>query len=481
MEINIKHTDLFDCGLYLLNQDRAAYKPYPHESSIYLTQEQNTTLKNEVLKLVHNSVEVLKVCSFIITDKEIFEAILNKAQNSNTSVFILTQLDKSKLTDSFSLLDYLTEEEIKESTALTHLKYIKILFDNGVHVRASISAHAKFIIADRNTGFLTSANLTTASLSLNTESGIYLNDSSCTELDKLFDVIFQKGTSYRQFLSSNKRNKVLIVQAEMKMQRELLPITNASQLRFTYEDLTNNLYDELISVIDSAAEYLYLSSFSIVGLELLQELTNALKEAVLRGVRVFVFCRGMNYRHDHLLGSQILHSCGAEIFGDIYNHSKGIINESRGMLFTANIDGHHGLKNGFEVGCILDEKQRNDFLEIHKYLIETSYYRFNNKSERIAFFTTYIDYELKKGLNAPLFQQDLMIKIKENLIGTENPLTQYPIFYGKSKDEEFIISGDNYFRCKSSNNVIEIIEIIKARFDLDRYCIKYVNLKIVSN
>lgn len=176
MEVNIRHTDCFDCGVYLLNEARQEYAPFKHSSKVYLTQEENTSLKDEIMSIIQNSNDVLKICSFIITDKEIFEAILSKAQNTNTAIFILTQLDQTKLTDSFSLLGFLTEEEIKESTALTHLKFIKILFDNGVHVRASISAHAKFIISDRATGFITSANLTTPSLILNTESGVYLDE-----------------------------------------------------------------------------------------------------------------------------------------------------------------------------------------------------------------------------------------------------------------------------------------------------------------
>ena len=47
-----------------------------------------------------------------------------------------------------------------------------------------------------------------------------------------------------------------------------------------------------------------------------------------------------------------------EFFADLFNHSKGVINEKKGLIFTANIDGFHGLRNGFEVGYILQEKQR---------------------------------------------------------------------------------------------------------------------------
>lgn len=479
MELNIKHTDCFDCGLFLQNGDRREYSPYIDSSQIYLTQEDNTILKNEILNIIQKSNDVLKICSFIITDKEIFEAILSKAQNTNTAIFILTQLDQTKLTDTFSLFDFLTEEEIKESTALIHLKYIKILFDNGVHVRASISAHAKFIVSDRKTGFITSANLTNPSLTLNTESGVYLDEKSSSALDVLFDVIFQRGTSYRQFLSSNKKHKMLVVQSDVKIQKELLPTYSQSNLRYTYESLTNNLYEEIIRIISNANEYLYLSTFSIVGLEALPELTQAIKSAAERQVEIFIFCRGMNYRHDHLKGAQVLHSCGSAIYGDLFNHSKGVINESQGMIFTANIDGNHGLKNGFEVGYVLSEIQRREFLDIHKYLIETSYYKFQNNPERIDFFTTYISYEIKKEANVPTFPKDICIKISSHY--NIHSLSKYPLFYGRAKDNEYIIAGDVCYLAKQNSGTFHIIEEVKPRFDLERYCLKYFNLKIISN
>lgn len=114
MELNIKHTDCFDCGLFLQNGDRREYSPYIDSSQIYLTQEDNTILKNEILNIIQKSNDVLKICSFIITDKEIFEAILSKAQNTNTAIFILTQLDQTKLTDTFSLLIFLQKKKSRK-------------------------------------------------------------------------------------------------------------------------------------------------------------------------------------------------------------------------------------------------------------------------------------------------------------------------------------------------------------------------------
>ena len=72
-------------------------------------------LKNEILRIINEATTVLKICSFIITDKEISNAILNKAKQNQIAIFVLTQLDKDKLKNDLSLIDFITEEEIKEN------------------------------------------------------------------------------------------------------------------------------------------------------------------------------------------------------------------------------------------------------------------------------------------------------------------------------------------------------------------------------
>lgn len=481
MEVNIKHIDQFSSGAYILNSNAEAYSPFKQTGSIFLTQENNNSLKEEILKLINQSKDVLKICSFIITDNEIFEAILNKAQSSNISIFVLTQLDQDKLTNLVSLLDFLTEEEIKQNPSQTHLKYIKRLFDNGVHVRASVSAHAKFIISDRINGFITSANLTTPSLTFNTESGVYLSQEDSKELDKLFDVIFQMGSSYRQFISSAKKNKIFVVQSEVKIKKELLPDSAVSNLRYTYESDTNNLYEEIVSIINSASEYLYISTYSIVGLDSLKELTQAIKDASDRGVQINLFCRGMNYRNDHLTGSQLLSLAGCKIFADLFNHSKGAINEKRGIIFTANIDGFHGLKNGFEVGYVLQEEQRVEFLNIHNDLIKSAYYIFQNTPSRTELFQTYSNYENTRGIKAPVFPRDIIISVRKGMAVNESDLSELPLFYGRSRNGEYLIAGNSYFKCRIMDNTFVLSEKENPRFDLERYILKYVNLKIILN
>jgi phosphatidylserine/phosphatidylglycerophosphate/cardiolipin synthase-like enzyme len=478
MEIILRNSDTLNSGVFVINNGREEFYPFLQYENIFLTQEGNPALKNEILKIIRDAKSVLKICSFIITDKEIFNAILEKAKEHRVAIFILTQLDPVKLENAISLVDFITEEEIKENPSRTHLKFIKQLFDNGIHVRASLSAHSKFIVSDRKNGFITSANFTTPSLTFNTESGVYLDENSSIELDKLFDVTFLQGTTYKQFLGTRKKGKMLVVQSEVSMNSNLLPQPTHSNLRFTCEFLSNNLLDEVINIINQAEDFIYLSTYSVVGLNGLPTLMQALKNAIKREVSVSVFCRGMNYRNDHIGSVSELYRIGCYVYGDIFNHSKGVINEKTGLIFTANIDGNHGLTNGFEVGYIINDIQRKEFLDFHRRLIETAFYVFNAKPTRELLFQTHIAYEMVKGLNPPSFPKNLILSFKQGHIVNLDELKKNIIFYGRLKQNEFLIAGNSYYKCRINNNVISIIEIVKPRFDLEKYVLKFYELKI---
>lgn len=478
MEIVLRDSDTLSSGVFVINNDRKEFYPFLHYQNLFLIQDDNISLKIEILKIISEAKSVLKICSFIITDKEIFNAILTKVKENQVAIFIITQLDPAKLENSLSLVDFITEEELKENPSRIHLKFIKQLYENGIHVRASISAHSKFIVSDRKKGFITSANLTTPSLTFNTESGVYLDETSSIELDKLFDVIFLQGTTYKQFHGTRKKGKMLVVQSDVRINSELLPHPTFSSLRFTCETYSNNLLAEIVNVINEAKEFIYLSTYSIVGLNSLNELLNAIKSAIDRDVSISIFCRGMNYRNDHLEGVSHLRDIGCNIYADVYNHSKGVINEKSGLIFTANIDGNHGLTNGFEVGYILNETQRLEFLDFHKRLIETAFYVFDGKPTRTLLFQTYTAYEMIKGLNAPSISKNLLLTFNKASNINIDELKKNIIFFGRIKETEFLIAGNSYYRCRLKDNVISITESVKPRFDIEKYVLKFFELKI---
>ena len=46
---------------------------------------------------------------------------------------------------------------------------------------------------------------------------------------------------------------------------------------------------------------------------------------------------------------------------------------------------------------------------------------------------------------------------------------------------EYLIAGNAYFKCKFMNNTFLLAEKENPRFDLERYILKYDNLKIIFN
>ncbi|MCB9257047.1 MAG: hypothetical protein H6579_07955 [Chitinophagales bacterium] len=148
------------------------------------------------------------------------------------------------------------------------------------------------------------------------------------------------------------------------------------------------------------------------------------------------------------------------------------------MIFTANIDGNHGLNNGFEVGSVLNELQRIEFLDFHKKLIETSFYVFENNPTRNDLFVTYIAYEQQKGLNAPLLPQYPVITYKSTLNVNLNDFKSSIIFYGKAKDSEYLIVGNSFYKCNLKGSNIFLLEKTAPRFDIEKYIFKFFELKI---
>ncbi|WP_370089407.1 phosphatidylserine/phosphatidylglycerophosphate/cardiolipin synthase family protein [Ekhidna sp.] len=469
----LRNTDRIKNGVFCLNNESPQDYFSNDKSGLYYISGDNLGLKEQVIQLIDEARVCIKLCSFIITDDQLFHALYNKAKSTDVRIFILTQLDPKKLENTDILSNNLTEEEMKGSSVNVHLAKLKKLYDQGVHARASLNVHAKFILTDHEKGMVTSANLTKPSLNMNTESGVMISGSTASDLEKIFDSIFLKGTEYRRFIGARK-NKMLVTSTENTLQGEDLNFNKDSKLLITYETHENRIYQAIIRIIEEAHEVLYLSTYSIVQLKRLKEFIDALRSARKRGVKVMIFCRGMNYRSDHLIGCEELFDMGCEIYGDLYNHSKGVINEKEGLLFTANIDGNHGLKNGFEVGVVLTEEQRKEFLRFHIHLIRNSFYRYSKDVTYLEFSETYSTYEKLKNLKPHPIPSKLTIKFPHSISG-QVEMEGKPIFYGLNKKDNsvYIISGNRHFKGQLIRSVISIEDSVSPIYELEKYLLKF--------
>ena len=481
-EINYQLEDTLQKGVFIMDQESDNTFGPKYYDTLFITNGTNTTLKDKIITAIRDAESVVKLCSFIVTDQEIVGEILNKIKDSNIAVFLLTQLDKKKLTNQFAISSNIyDEEDFSASQIDSHLANIKMLRDNGVHVRAAIDLHAKFVISDRKNGLIMSANFTTNSLYKNVESGVLMDNDSSRDLDTLFDLIYLHGTSYKSFTNTKKSKKMFVVENNATLLADQLPLPS-NGLRYTYDNLQNNLLEEINRIIDDAEDYIFLSTYSIVGLAKIPQFVNAISKACSKGVKISIFCRAMNNRFDHLEGCRILSNLGCKLFGDYYNHSKGIVTEKKAMIFTANIDGNYGLLNSFEIGYIINESQRRDFLDFHKELINNSIFRFSERPTRKDFMNFVAHYEIEKD-HKPFFSEiDIEIVVKKPLHHHFENVSDNLMFIGRKNENNqvvyFLSLDDNFFIVSKSMNKLTVLKKCSPFYNTERYFLKFFKLKI---
>ena len=138
--------------------------------------------------------------------------------------------------------------------------------------------------------------MTTPSLTNNPETGVFIeNTNALRHLDNLFDEIFQNGTEYTRFITANS-NKQFIVSRNQNISEKAKALKSETKLKFTFEDHQQSLYEQIVKIIENSSGDVYLSTYSIVGLNVLPEFISAVKSVIKKGNVVYIFSRGMNYR-----------------------------------------------------------------------------------------------------------------------------------------------------------------------------------------
>jgi len=471
----INDKGIFKEGYFILNENRNT-DPWIEKDDFFVTLPNQNSIKREIIDLIRNSKSSIKLCSFIITDPEIFNEIEKILKNTNVAVFILTQLDESKFSTSL-----LSEEEMVKNFNQAHLDIVKKLYSNGAHVRATRTAHAKFLISDRKKALLTSANITTPSLTSNPETGIYVSDiKALNHLDRLFDEIFQNGTEYTRFITASS-NKQFIVSRKQSISENATTLNDKTKLKFTFEDYNQSLYKEIVDTIENSTGDVYLSTYSIVGLNSLPEFVSAVNSKIKNGIDVYIFSRGMNYRSDHLESCTQLAKLGCKIYGDVYNHSKGVITPESCMLFTANIDGNHGLKNGFEVGLVLENNQKVNMKSFIKWQIKTAPYVFKLSPQKSSYFSYYMYHCKVKEISPKQLPDDLIIRLSKSASNLANLIDDTPCYFKVKNNNIYQLQVGKYsYQATLENNILNIGNKINTReYNLESYLLQYRNAKII--
>lgn len=334
-------------------------------------------LTDNILETIRDAQNYIKTGNFLFQDERIIHE-LREALKRGVAVFILSNTPE---------LERDATKSANGKDINMHLVNLKKLFQKGAHCRSLDDLHAKFIIADGKKGVLMSANFAPTSLEKNIETGITLDAHELQELEYTFDILYINSDTYLQ--ESDDRHQS--IRANSPVSRNAFDKEHlTSRLRLTLAQNgdfdgdsrhttnlrycnTHTIYDEIVGIINRAQEVVYIITWHFKALNLLPEFTDAIKKAIDRGVWIFLYSnteQPNNSRQESLRQIKYLESIGCKSTGDDSNHSKCVISETEGIVFTANIDGFHGMKTGFEVGCILQGEELEKAREHAKYLTE---------------------------------------------------------------------------------------------------------------
>lgn len=326
---------------------------------------------NELTKAIKKAIEgaqhYIKLSSFLMQDYGVVEAIRKKSEEGRAAIFVLSN-KKDKESEEYVETYKANGNNINRQVGFdNHQKFLKELFYSGIHVRLLDDLHAKFIICDGNYSILMSANIAPNSLHKNVETGVELGKEDTASLEKVFDVMYNHAdiVKFQGLLS-----KDVTIRINNKLRPDMLESLGGN-LRLTVGSNQNTnlslchintIYNSIIHIINNAKECLYISTWHFkIKDGFLSEFMEALKKARDRHVDVFIYTNTDTPTPSVALSKTNLkqfHMLGCKTFGDGLNHSKCVLSESEGIIFTANIDCVSGMSSGFEVGCMLTDEQR---------------------------------------------------------------------------------------------------------------------------
>ena len=332
------------------------------EAKFYLNDKEDSELTDKIYQLIENAKSYIKTGNFFFKDTKLEQALI-KASDRGIAIFFFFYITGSKDRGQKML-------DIKEETD-PHMPNLIELYKHGIHVNIINELHAKFIICDGEQGLIMSANYTSDSLYNNSEAGVDVLGEELKDLEYIFDVLYQnkdiklseEGHMYRYtkvyrpispsvFENIGKNSNLLLTAGSRE--------SNNNLKECNYQ----MIYDEIVDTVQTSKEYLIIMSWSYNEIQKLKELQDEVKKAIKRGVKIKLIYSSKGpersvFRTQNqiplLIGEDLARTNSFELRA---NHAKCIISESKGIMFTANIDGKKGLLTGFELGCVLTEDQR---------------------------------------------------------------------------------------------------------------------------
>jgi len=294
------------------------------------------------------------------------KSLVTAANRLNGRVHVLTTLETSIHSR------YSDEEE-----SMNNLSRLQELAGNGVYIRLHSEAHAKFLIVDDEL-LVTSANIRDTSLERNIETGLRVNDSdTVNSFHSFFSYLWLHETD--QHIRPSKIDPRLgnpWSQAEVPS-----PPSAMANAIWTLDNRRMSLVNAIIDIIRNAKKTLRISTYVLsnvesgIGKQVVDELVNASN----KGVEITILYHATDMaigrlpREHEAEGFLRLMSCkGVSVRGHPHLHAKHAIADGKsGLLFTANLDGNHGLNTGIEAGLRLSKDACEHLSQWHDNLYGT--------------------------------------------------------------------------------------------------------------
>jgi cardiolipin synthase len=310
------------------------------------------SLKSKVLEIIRESEEILAICSFLMSDDDLLDAIL-KASDRGVRVYILTA-SKDRISKDTS-----EEESWQKQMQIEHEKMLNSLCSKTLLRDAQV--HAKFIVADPNgeqkRGVLSTANFTTEAF-LHPEMGVVLNDSQIGELFSIFCSAWW-GLGERELLEPNRLSDARDIIPSVS--NEITNVTkNLKEFVVTYPNRATSLRKEIKRLFQESTEGIFIAVYGISDDD--STIKNLASSVGKKDVRLLVRPRPKTIP---TIGD--MKSKGAEVRGLDFLHAKVICTKTEGgveaLLMTANLE-KISLQDGFEVGIKLRGKIAKDILKV---------------------------------------------------------------------------------------------------------------------
>ena len=292
------------------------------------------SLGKALVELIAEAEDTVLIASFLFSDRDLCEALL-AAHDRGVRVYMLTA-SKTRLASQRD--DDFTTDMIAEHQQLLDRLAGKVV------LRSADCFHAKFVVVDHEwaaRGWLSTANFNPA-LYRSRELGLELDRATAQQLAAWFAWAFWTCAEHEL---TNEKGRLRAVdpppaEAKVPANDRVLVTTPKHQL----------LRERLLQWIRTSKRELWVSSYALE--------TNAVLAAIIErakaGVPVTVLTRPGPAVREAVVA---LREAGARVIAHDKLHAKAMVCDHGAVIMTANI-ATHGLDDGFEVGVMLDDKDR---------------------------------------------------------------------------------------------------------------------------